>query len=88
MDEITADALIGHRETVGAFPTVGDILEVERVSDDAFQEVAGYLTTRSSVWGAVAHGSSPEGVSYTIRCCWQVEEDGEENQLRVLHWSE
>lgn len=84
LDDAAARAIDTYRTNSGALDTVGDLLNIEGISDAAFREAADRLTTRSQRFRVVAQGYWQERLTKTITCI--VQSDG--MVTRTLYWQE
>jgi len=87
-DDATAQAIAQYRTNTGSFEDLGQLLNVEQVSDEAFMEAANALTTRSQVFKVLATAQYKDGVAHTTTCLLHSESDGQSTIMRVLYWHE
>lgn len=83
MDESAAQEVLDYRGESEGFDSVGALLAVKDLSDDAFAGAAPYLTVRSSVFRIISTGSLGDGASVTIEC---VVELGGSGEPQIRYW--
>jgi len=84
LDETTAQAIIDYRNDQGPFTDVGQLLQVESVSNTTFTQIANLLTARSHIFHIRATGQTTDGIEKTVTCLLQVDADA----THTLYWHE
>lgn len=88
MDDATAQAIVQYRTEQGPFETVGQLLNVEQVSNSIFQRIADLVTTRSHTFRLVSTGQVRNGLTQTTTCLLNVSTTGGATTSRILYWQE
>ncbi len=89
LDADTAQAIVAARTAQGTpFSDVGALLSVDGVSDTAFEQAAGLLTTRSTTYHVASTGQDTDGLTATVTCIVELETTGGTRSTRTLYWRE
>ena len=80
-----ADAILKQRQGLGAYQSIGELLDVSGMNHERFAQIESHITVRSSVFRIFSQGAATSGLANaTIECV--VDRDGE--VPRILYWRE
>ncbi len=86
LDQTTAQAIVDYRANQGAFASVGGLLAVSDVTNEAFVSSAKFFAVKSTVFKIISKGlRAGNGASATITC---VVETGSDGTAQTRYWQE
>jgi competence protein ComEA len=86
MNEEVARAIVDRRDSQGPFRNLGDLLDVNVVTDDIFRRIAPYLTTRSGQFRIESTGTVERGErTFSKKVMAVLSRVG---GIRVIYWKE
>ena len=86
MNEEVARAIVDRRDSQGPFKNLGDLLDVNVVTDDIFKRIAPYLTTRSGQFRIESTGTVERGErTFSKKIMAILSRVG---GIRVIYWKE
>lgn len=88
MDEALAQAIVQQRTEQGAFETVGQLLDIEQISNSLFIRIADLLTTRSRTFRIVSTGQMKDGSAQAITCVLRADTTSGGMAPQILFWRE